>query len=114
MQHFLRENDVLESSTQFDTDRTGMTARQVVDMPTYADPVDISRINIRNRGSYTKDALFKIIREIFDPKTLPGSKKTDAVRFLLEPDNLEKILYNNEMVDRQTVHGRRSESITEV
>lgn len=65
--------------------------------PLYPEEIKIHMIN--NRGTenttYHKPKLIKILKSIFGINSVPGGKKSDLVRFLLEPGNLDKIEHNN-------------------
>lgn len=97
MEYFLRPQDAIaDTKSPKIQDTTYLGTRDVVDAPAYAFRIDISMIANRGR-SYKKEELSVMIDALFPDKTLPGTKKSDMVTFMLEPDNLARIRYNNEL-----------------
>lgn len=98
MEYFLQPTrvDTREPPVMKDLQRY-LEPKDMHDKPLYTTKIETRKINNRGNATnvYSKRELLKILRDVFGLKSVPGGKKSDVVRFLLEPGSLEKIEYNN-------------------
>jgi len=107
MQFFLQEDMVVNSGDDSsgdkdDLDVSTLKEMELIDRPVYNHRIDISKITIGGprSQSYKKKRLYTIVKKMFGIKTLGLNKKSDAVKFLLDPVRIDQIKYNNSLIDR--------------
>ena len=100
MQYFLREENVAPT-IQREYDYSVLEEIELDDKPLYQERIDINGLTNRGKNSYTKDDIQKILLQLFGHKNLPGGQKSEAIKFILLPENLARVKYNNELYDRE-------------
>ena len=114
MHNFLHNHDIAGGAATTNDDNKdwlyGLPVATIRDRPVFtAYIIEVKKIRGTGSaaGSYTKTELFQIARVLFDAKSLSGNKKADAIKFLLDPERLAEIDYNNYLLAQEPQHYRR-------